>query len=108
VQAAERRMYGDRSYFAQKEAGRNNAVELVSDDEVIQISSDEEDVSWFPSKSTTPRKAGKLDKGKGKMVEDSDAANNDEMEVGEAGAGKEDVEYYDEDDGGDGDDSEEL
>ena len=101
-------MYGDRSYFAQKEAGRNNVVELVSDDEVIQISLDKEDVSWFLSKSTTPRKAGKLDKGKGKIVEDSDVANNDEIEVSEARARKEDVEYYDEDDGGDGDDSEEL
>ena len=101
-------MYGDRSYFAQKEAGRNNAVELVSDDEVIQISSDEEDVSWFLSKSTTPRKAGKLDKGKGKIVEDSDVANNDKIKVSKARARKEDIKYYDEDDKGDGDNSEEL
>jgi hypothetical protein len=65
-------------------------------------------VSWFLSKSTTPRKASKLDKGKGKIVEDSDVANNDKIEVSEARARKEDVKYYDKDDRGDGDNSEEL
>ena len=44
VKAAERRIYGDKSYFVHKEQrkvkGRDN-VELASDDKVIELSSDD-------------------------------------------------------------------
>ena len=101
-------MYRDRSYFAQKEAGRNNTVKLVSNDKLIQISLDKEETSWFLSKTTTPNKAAKLDKGKGKIVEDSDIANNDKIMASETRAREEDVKYYDKGNRGDGDNSKEL
>ena len=84
----------------QRSKGANqDVVELASDDEMIQISSDEEDESWFQSKSATPRQTVKLDKGKGKLVEADGAGTGDEeVEDGDYGDGN----------GGDGDVSGEL
>ena len=92
VKAAERRIYGDKSYFVHKEQrkvkGRDN-VELASDDKVIELSSDDGLGRPYSRTMTT--------KGKDKAVNDS--------ETGELREGHKDKDNDDADAGGDlGDD----
>ena len=55
-------------------------VELSSDDEVIEISSeDEADFGRSLSKTVTPKSAVRIDKGKGRMIDDEKEA--DELEI---------------------------